>query len=616
MPTLVPLRGCLGSLGAAGGALESRFGPFYAIAWAIAPPNFTNSDILMPICHTERPGEAGKGASGRRVMEGFDLIATGLWSIVPPILALVLALITKEVYSSLTVGVFTGMVIYQFTLNGAGGEQLVASFTMVPQMMAEQIAGNGALLLFLALLGALTVVIATAGGSRAYAEWVTTHVKNARAASILTALLGIIIFVDDYFNCLTVGAVMRPVTDKFKVSHEKLAWIIDSTAAPVCIIAPVSSWAVAVGGYMGEDGFNTFVASIPYNFYALLTIFFVFFMLFIQKDFGPMAAAQAAADDRIPAAGSKLEAVSLARIADKAQVDLEGAPNIPTVVTEEGDIDDAAAGAIEEYKGLNISDRGTIWDLIVPILVLIVFSILGMMYMGGFFSGVDFATAVGENPVMGLCIGAVVALCVAAAMFLPRKLMNLGGFVEAMSEGVRSMIGAIMILVLAWSLGGCCRYLLGTGEFVSGFLNGLGVGLDLLPAIIFLVAAFIGFAMGTSWGTIALILPIIIGVFDASDPLFLVAVGSALAGAVYGDHISPISDTTILSSAGAKCNHLRHVATQIPYATLVMVICFVGYIIAGITKTPWISLGLGLVLIVVAVLVLTKMEAKRAAAEK
>ena len=549
-------------------------------------------------------------------MEGFDLIATGLWSIVPPILALVLALITKEVYSSLTVGVFVGMIIYQFTLNGAGAEQLVASFTMVPQMMAEQIAGNGALLLFLALLGALTVVIATAGGSRAYAEWVTTHVKNARAASILTALLGIIIFVDDYFNCLTVGAVMRPVTDKFKVSHEKLAWIIDSTAAPVCIIAPVSSWAVAVGGYMGEDGFNTFVASIPYNFYALLTIFFVFFMLFIQKDFGPMAAAQDAANDRIPSAGSALEAVSLARIADKAQVDLEGAPNIPTVVTEEGDVDDAAAGAIEEYKGLNISDRGTIWDLIVPILVLIVFSILGMMYMGGFFSGVDFATAVGENPVMGLCIGACVALVCAAIMFLPRKLMNLGGFVEAMSEGVRSMIGAIMILVLAWSLGGCCRYLLGTGEFVSGFLNGLGVGLDLLPAIIFLVAAFIGFAMGTSWGTIALILPIIIGVFDASDPLFLVAVGSALAGAVYGDHISPISDTTILSSAGAKCNHLRHVATQSPYATLVMVVCFVGYIIAGITKTPWISLGLGLVLIVVAVLVLTKMEAKRAAAEK
>ena len=246
-------------------------------------------------------------------MEGFELIATGLWSIVPPILALVLALITKEVYSSLTIGVFTGMIIYQFTLNGAGGEQLVASFTMVPQMMAEQIAGNGALLLFLALLGALTVVIATAGGSRAYAR-VGDHPceERPRRPQILTALLGIIIFVDDYFNCLTVGAVMRPVTDKFRVSHEKLAWIIDSTAAPVCIIAPVSSWAVAVGGYMGEDGFNTFVASIPYNFYALLTIVFVFFMLFLQEGLRPYAPRLEAEcrRARIPPEGSALEAVS------------------------------------------------------------------------------------------------------------------------------------------------------------------------------------------------------------------------------------------------------------------------------------------------------------------
>ncbi len=545
-------------------------------------------------------------------MEGFDLIATGLWSIVPPILALVLALITKEVYSSLTVGVFTGMVIYQFTLNGAGGEQLVASFTMVPQMMAEQIAGNGALLLFLALLGALTVVIATAGGSRAYAEWVTTHVKNARAASILTALLGIIIFVDDYFNCLTVGAVMRPVTDKFKVSHEKLAWIIDSTAAPVCIIAPVSSWAVAVGGYMGEDGFNTFVASIPYNFYALLTIFFVFFMLVMGLDFGAMRAAQdAAAGNPVPAE----DAVEEARLLKKV-VKGEGDPSaLPPKVAERADIEDATSQAEEEYKNLPISDKGRVWDLIVPIVVLIAFSILGMMYMGGFFEGVDFATAVGENPVMGLCIGVCVALVLAAVMFLPRKLTTLGGFVDAMSEGVRSMVGAIMILVLAWSLGGTCRYLLGTGEFVSGFLNGLGVGLDFLPAIIFLVAAFIGFAMGTSWGTVALILPIVIGVFDAADPLFLVAVGATLAGAVYGDHISPISDTTILSSAGAKCNHLRHVATQIPYATLVMVVCFAGYLLAGFTRSPWISLAGGVVLIAVLAIVLDKVSGRKARAE-
>ena len=542
--------------------------------------------------------------------EAFELISTGAWSIVPPLLALALALITKEVYSSLTIGVFVGMVIYQFTLNGVGVDQLVTAFTDVPNAMALQIADNGALLLFLALLGALTVVIATAGGSRAYAEWVSTHIKNARAAQVLTGLLGIIIFVDDYFNCLTVGAVMRPVTDRFHVSHEKLAWIIDSTAAPVCIIAPVSSWAVAVGGYLGDDGFSTFVQSIPYNFYALLTIFFVFFMLITNKnDYGPMRAAEAEAQssDGSSAEGGKLlEKLSTMGLSDQAEADPDDHTNLESVVTEQADIEQSASAAIDEYKGLNISEKGKVYDLIVPILVLIFFSILGMMYTGGFFEGVDFATAVGENPVGGLCIGATVALCVAGAMFLPRGLTTLSGFVESISEGVRSMVGAIMILVLAWSLGGCCRYMLGTGDFVSSFLNSLGVSLAILPCIIFLVAGFIGFAMGTSWGTIALILPIVVGVFNEGDPLFLVAVGATLAGAVYGDHISPISDTTILSSAGAKCNHLRHVATQLPYATTVMVVCFVCYVVAGFTGNPWISLVLGAVLIVVAVKILHK----------
>lgn len=542
--------------------------------------------------------------------EAFELISTGAWSIVPPLLALALALITKEVYSSLTIGVFVGMVIYQFTLNGVGVDQLVTAFTDVPNAMALQIADNGALLLFLALLGALTVVIATAGGSRAYAEWVSTHIKNARAAQVLTGLLGIIIFVDDYFNCLTVGAVMRPVTDRFHVSHEKLAWIIDSTAAPVCIIAPVSSWAVAVGGYLGDDGFTTFVQSIPYNFYALLTIFFVFFMLITNKnDYGPMRAAEAEAktsEDAAAEGGKLLEKLSTMGLSDQAEADPDDHTNLESVVTEQADIEQSASAAIDEYKGLDISEKGKVYDLIVPILVLIFFSILGMMYTGGFFEGVDFATAVGENPVGGLCIGATVALCVAGAMFLPRGLTTLSGFVESISEGVRSMVGAIMILVLAWSLGGCCRYMLGTGDFVSSFLNSLGVSLAILPCIIFLVAGFIGFAMGTSWGTIALILPIVVGVFNEGDPLFLVAVGSTLAGAVYGDHISPISDTTILSSAGAKCNHLRHVATQLPYATTVMVVCFVCYIVAGFTGNPWISLVLGAVLIVVAVKILHK----------
>lgn len=546
-------------------------------------------------------------------MEGFELISTGFWSIVPPLLALALALITKEVYSSLTIGVFAGMLIYQFCLNGAGVEQVIDSLVMVPQMMAEQIAGNGALLLFLALLGALTVVIAIAGGSRAYANWVAQHIKSARAATVLTAVLGIFIFVDDYFNCLTVGAVMRPVTDRFHVSHEKLAWIIDSMAAPICIIAPVSSWAVAVSGYLGENGFDTFVASIPYNFYALLTIFFVFFMLITNMDFGSMKKAEieAEAEDvektRIPESGSGLEKASSAGVKSIDKID-KAPPDLEPVVMESDDVKIVADDALEEYKGLKISKKGRVSDLVIPIVCLIIFSILGMMYVGGFFSGVDFATAIGENPVGGLCVGSFVAIIIAAIMFLPRKLMTLGGFVEGMSEGVRSMVGAIMILVLAWSLGGTCRYLIGTGDFVASFLNGLGVALDFLPAVFFVVTAFVGFAMGTSWGSIALIMPIVIGVFEPENPLFLVTVGATLAGAVYGDHISPISDTTILSSAGAKCNHIRHVATQIPYATTVMVVCLIGYIIAGFTHTPWISLVAGVVLIIVAVFALSKMS--------
>lgn len=540
-------------------------------------------------------------------MEGFELISTGAWSIVPPLLALGLALLTKEVYSSLLAGVFSGLIIYEFVLEGVGIDQFITAFTLIPSILAEQIMGNAALVLFLALLGALVVVIAVAGGSRAYAEWAAEHIKSARMASIMTAVLGIIIFVDDYFNCLTVGAVMRPVTDKFRVSHEKLAWIIDSTAAPICIIAPVSSWAVAVGGYMGEGGFNTFIASIPYNFYALLTIVFVFVLLFLGSDFGPMKKAQKDFENNItseiPAHPSALETVSTARMAEDASVE--------TVVTEQADLS-SASKAMEEFKGLSVSPKGKVYDLVVPIVTLIIFSIVGMIYVGGFFEGVDFATAVGEDPITGLCIGVVVSLVVAACMFLPRKLTTLNGFVEGASEGVRSMVGAIMILVLAWSLGGCCRYMLGTGEFVASALTGVGFDLAFLPAIIFIASGFIGFAMGTSWGTIALILPIVLGIFPETDPLFLVTIGATLAGAVYGDHISPISDTTILSSAGAECNHLRHVATQLPYASVVALVCLIGYFVAGFTGSPWISLIGGVVLIIL-FLVVVRIRNKKAA---
>lgn len=573
-------------------------------------------------------------------MEGFALIDTGIWSIVPPLLALGLALLTKEVYSSLTIGVFVGMVIYTFTIDGVGFDSLVDAFCLVPQMMGEQIANNGALLLFLALLGALVVLIAIAGGSRAYGAWVSQHVKSARLARVMTAVLGILIFVDDYFNCLTVGAVMRPITDRFRMSHEKLAWLIDSSAAPVCIIAPVSSWAVAVGGYLGDDGFNLFVQSIPYNFYALATIVFVFFVAFIGLDFGPMKKAEEAAAKYGSAEAEEVAAANpgkiithpdelegdthisvaaertAAKIAEKNNP--QSAVDMPsTVIAEETELAEAVSGASQaeaQFKGMKVSEKGRVFDLVIPILVLIVFSIWGMLYCGGFFEGADFATAVGENPVGGLCIGSFVALVVAAAMYLPRGLCTLQGYMEGVAEGVRSMVGAIMILVLAWSLGGVCRYMIGTGPFVSNFLNGLGISLAFLPVVIFLVAAFIGFSMGTSWGTIALILPIVVGVFDPSDPLFLVAIGATLGGAVYGDHISPISDTTILSSAGAECNHMAHVSTQIPYATIVFVSGAVGYVLAGILGSPWIPLVLTMVLSCAGFVVVAKVTGKKDAA--
>lgn len=545
-------------------------------------------------------------------MEAFGLIDAGAWSVVPPLLALALALITKEVYSSLTIGIFTGMVIYTFTASGPGIDPLIQAFTMVPRMMGAQIADNASLLLFLALLGALVVLVALAGGSRAYGAWVTQHVKSARLAKMLTALLGVLVFVDDYFNCMTVGAVMRPVTDRFRISHEKLAWIIDSSAAPVCIIAPVSSWAVAVGGYLGENGFSTFVASIPYNFYALATIVFVFFICASNMDFGPMRIAE----QRARACGAPDRSAS-ASVSESCGISSDEA--------EAPDVASASAGGfgsgrhdadqgLVEFDGMKVSDKGTVLDLVVPIATLIVFSIVGMLYVGGFFQGADSATAVGVDPIAGLCIGAATALIAAAAMYLPRGLTTLSSYMDGMAEGVKSMVSAIMILVLAWSLGGVCRYMIGTGPFVSDVLNGLGVGLEFLPAVIFAVSAFIGFSMGTSWGTIALVLPIVTGVFDPSDPLFLVAVGATLGGAVYGDHISPISDTTILSSTSAKCALLDHVSTQTPYATIVFAAGSIAYLVTGFAHNPWVGLVLTIVLSIATFVLLAKRDAAKVAA--
>ena len=376
-------------------------------------------------------------------MEGFVLLDTGAWSLVPPLLALALALITKEVYSSLLIGIVSGLLIYQFSLAGVGLEQTIDGLCLLPNIFIEQISANAGLILFLALLGALTMLITKAGGSIAYAKWAVKRIKNPRIASIATALLGVIIFVDDYFNCLTVGSVMRPVTDRFKICREKLAWIIDSTAAPICIIVPVSSWAVAVGGYLGEDGFNTFVASIPYNFYALLTIVFVFAMCACGRDFGPMKRAQQAFETRFkqPRKGIKHAAEeSLAPSSSAVREDID------ETLEDNVRLQDMAGEALDAYDQLHIARNGRVYDLIVPILVLIIFSILGMMYAGGFFQGIDFATAMGENPIMGLCIGSVVALVVAALLYLPRKLLNLSSFITGGISGI--LLGLITLFIV------------------------------------------------------------------------------------------------------------------------------------------------------------------------
>ncbi len=501
---------------------------------------------------------------------GVEMIEAGWLSILPPLIAIILALKTKEVYSSLFAGVFSGMLIYCFKT----GRSVLEAVCLVLDMLAYKIGDNGYMILYLSLLGSVVVIVTMAGGSRAYGQWASGKLKNRRSAKIATALLGALIFIDDYFNCLTVGTVMRPITDKHKVAREKLAYIIDSTAAPICIIAPISSWAVAVASEVGgEGGLSAFMQTIPYNLYALLTLLMVAVLCVTDFDFGKMKKAVEAAKQQ-------------------------------------------EYGAEEEEKeldGIKISDKGKVYDLLVPIVVLIVFSILGMAYVGGFFEGVDFVTAIGENPTAGLSLGALAALFVALVMYIPRKLVTFRDFMGGITAGVKLMVSAVMILALAWSLSGVCQKMIGTGEFVSslvktanesfqisgGAMGGSSIFLSLLPALVFVVASFLSFSMGTAWGTFGILISIVTMICAGAEgaQVLIPTLGATLAGSVYGDHCSPISDTTILSSAGAKCGHIRHVETQIPYATLVAAVCFVGYLIAGFVRNPWITLGSSVVLL-------------------
>ncbi|MCM1305182.1 MAG: Na+/H+ antiporter NhaC family protein [Lachnospiraceae bacterium] len=500
---------------------------------------------------------------------GLEMIDAGWLSILPPLIAITLALISKEVYSSLFLGILSGMCVYCFSTGG----NLLQAVTCVFDMMALKIGENGYMIIFLVLLGSLVVIVTRSGGSDAYGQWAGKRIRKTVSAKLATALLGLLIFVDDGFNCLTVGTVMRPITDKCRISREKLAYLLDATAAPVCIIAPISSWAVAVASEVEEaGGLNAFVRTIPYNLYAILTIIMVFFLSATDFDFGPM---------------------------QKAERGRRG-ERLPVPEAGMGSADEAGARSEADVKpGKREKKKGSVPDLILPVLTLIVCAILGMAYVGGYFEGRPFTEAIGENPTAGLTLGTFAALVVAMALYIPRRIMSLRQFMTGVIDGIKTMIPALTILILAWALGGVCREMIGTGIFVSNFVTAVNLPYSFLPAIVFLVAAFLSFSMGTAWGTFGILLPIVsmLCVGNAGAAVLIPALGATLAGSVYGDHCSPISDTTILASTGAQCDHLSHVETQLPYATLVAAVCFAGYLVAGFSRNPWITVAVSVALL-------------------
>lgn len=492
---------------------------------------------------------------------GYTLVENpGIWSIIPPIIAIALALITKEVVFSLVVGILSGTIIYTAVMSLNPVEILNLTATLFFQKLSD----NGSMIIFLSLLGIIVVLVSHSGGSRAYGEWASKKFATKTSAGVATSCLGVLIFIDDYFNCLTVGTVMRPVTDRLRISREKLAYIIDATAAPVCIIAPISSWAAAVISYFPEEagnGMTAFMSSVPMNFYAMLTLFMVFYMSIRKNsDFGPMA------------------------YAEKKCVE-EGFFNI-----------DGEGDAEKELEKSSGSKVGRVSDLVIPIVALIVLSVFTMLYVGGMWTeGSDgygsIAAAFGNTDAgAALAFSAFVSLIFIFIFYLVRGTMSFREFFGCINQGVQSMVPANVILTLAWSISAVCRELLNTGQFVADFVQESGMPVQLLPAVIFLIACLLSFATGTAWGTFGILIPIIIEICRVAAPeLLITTMAATLAGSVFGDHSSPISDTTILASAGAECYHLAHVGTQAPYAVTVAVCCFIGYVIAGF------SIGLGFI---------------------
>ena len=500
------------------------------------------------------------------------------WSLVPPIVAIALALLTKEVYSSLFVGIIIGGLFYAIS-TAAGFSGFVDHVLQNGLISSVSDSYNAGILVFLVILGIMVALMNKAGGSAAFGEWAKKHIKTKVGAQVATIILGIAIFIDDYFNCLTVGSVMRPVTDRFKVSREKLAYLIDSTAAPICIIAPVSSWAAAVAGFAGEgeNGWALFCKAIPYNYYALLTIIAMFALVFMKVDFGSM---------------SKYEK-ALQMMSETS----------------------------EETEERNGSSKGTVGDLIIPIAILIVFCILGMIYSGGFFTaqveedGVMVVNSAYHNIIeafsnadasVGLVIGSFGALIVTLILYLVRRILSLREMMDCVPEGFKAMVPAILILSLAWTLKAMTDSLEAKDYVASLITNAQGLKY-FLPAIIFAIAVGLAFATGTSWGTFGILIPICIAAFpEVSDPIRIISISACMAGAVCGDHCSPISDTTIMASAGAKCDHVKHVSTQLPYALSVAAISFVCYILAGFVHNFFIPLALGSVCVIGGLFIMKK----------
>lgn len=496
-----------------------------------------------------------------------DVKVYATWiSLLPPIIAIVLALITKEVYMSLFIGILSGSLLYTMF---HPVDTVTKTFDTIISKLAD--GWNVGIIIFLVILGIMVSLINKAGGSAAYGEWAANKIKSRRGASLATFALGAMIFVDDYFNCLTVGSVMRPVTDKRNISRAKLAYIIDATAAPICIIAPISSWAAAVTSVAPEgEGLSLFIRSIPYNFYALLTIVMVIAISLMGFDYGPMKKHEMNA--------------------------LKG--DLFTSGKEENET---------ETKTVN-DKKGSVLDLILPVIVLIIACVMGMVYTGGFFDGVDFITAFSNcDASVGLVLGSFIALVFAFIFYLLRKRLGFKEITDSLTEGFKAMVPAIMILTFAWTLSGITMDL-GAKVFVAEFVRNNVAGLTwLLPAIVFVIAVFLAFSTGTSWGTFTILLPIVCAVFPGGGELMVISISACLAGAVCGDHCSPISDTTIMASAGAQCNHINHVSTQLPYVLTVAAVSFVAFLLAGMVQSAWIVLPVVIVLMIFVLFIIKKL---------